>query len=179
MQSLCLLTNAALIKNTWLFKNSEHKWYHLKKKKFKKSLIFQPENPNSDPTSNTLQDYFPEPHDVHGILLTRAEQKCVLRAAQKSILRSLKFGGMIQRPDCDSAFLSPRNKSACSLRTHHRLYLITTGNRYLKWTDSSAHKLPASLAGCWTWKSKQHARWTPLQVLCDTELKSCPAWQEC
>lgn len=44
--------------------------------------------------------------------------------------------------------------------------------------NSTVHKLPASLAGWWTCKCKQHARWTPQPVLCDTELKSCLACRE-
>ena len=63
--------------------------------------------------------------------------------------------------------------------TTDHIILTTVVNRYLKWTDSRAHKLPASLAGWRTWKSKQYATWTPLQVLCDTELKFCSACQEC
>lgn len=36
-------------------------------------------------------------------------------------MRSL-LGGMIQRPDYDSAFSLPRESRACSLRAHYGLY---------------------------------------------------------
>ena len=143
-------------------------------------LIFQPENLNSDPISNTLQEYFPELHDVHSILLTCAEQKSVLRAAQRSILRSLSLVGWFKGQTVTWLF-RPLGTRVHAYWEHTTNCIILTRivNRYLKWTNSSVHKLPVSLAGWWTWKSKQHARWTPLQVLCDTELKSCPACQEC
>lgn len=85
-----------LTKNTCIFKKtSDHNWHRFKKEKKKKKiiLIFQPGTPHSDPISNTLQEYFPDLHDVHGILLTCAEQESVLRAAHRSVLRSLNLVG--------------------------------------------------------------------------------------